>query len=110
MLLLKPVIEPTTFETREQCDALAERIAAVLRERKMIGDERRRQEREAYRRNSDRALARYYKLRGDVRDCAVRPTKEIDRVYDTIMSTNAAAVLIRPEAPGSEQRRLDGLE
>ena len=84
--------------TQEQCDALAERIAAVLRERKKIGDERRRQERRYDRQNSYRALARYYKLRGEYRERSGRRVKEIDRMYDAIMSSNAAALVW--ESPG----------
>ena len=48
--------------TQTQCDALADRIAAVLRDRQEVGAERRRQEREYQRLNSARALARYYSL------------------------------------------------
>jgi hypothetical protein len=88
---LETETKPTPVMTQEQCDALAARIAAVLGERKKIGDERRRQELEYRRRNSDRAMARYYKLRGEFREQAESRVKEIDRVYDTIMSSNAAA-------------------
>ena len=90
-MLLGTENEPTPGMTQEQCDALAERIAAVLRERKKFGDERRRQEMKYGRHNNDRALARYYKLRGEFREQADRRVKEIDRVYDAIMSANAAA-------------------
>lgn len=50
---------PRPAMTAEQCDALAERIATVLRERRRIGEERRRQERECRLRNSECAAARY---------------------------------------------------
>ena len=76
--------------TNVQCDVLAERIAAVLRQRKTIGEERRRQEQEYRRLNSERALARHYKLRGGFRKESKRRNQEIDRVYDAIMSANAA--------------------
>ncbi len=90
-MLLGTENEPTPVMTEEQCDALAERIAAGLRERKKIGDERRRQELKYGHHNNERALARYYKLRGEVREQADRRDKEIGRVYDAIMSSNAAA-------------------
>jgi hypothetical protein len=47
-------------------NVLAERIATVLRQRQKIGAERRTHEREYQRLNSDRALARYYRLSGGV--------------------------------------------
>jgi hypothetical protein len=65
-MLLQIMNEPTSFITQEQCDAQAERIAAVFRERKKIGDQRRRRELEYQRRNNDRALSHYYKGRGEV--------------------------------------------
>ena len=45
-------------------NVLAERIAAVLRQRQKIGAERRAHECEYQRLNNDRALARYYRLSG----------------------------------------------
>jgi hypothetical protein len=45
-------------------NVLAERIAAVLRQRHKIGAERRAHECEYQRLNNDRALARYYRLSG----------------------------------------------
>jgi hypothetical protein len=59
--------------TKERCDAQAERIAAVLHERRKIGVERRMREREYQHQNNDRALARYYKERGEVRKQPGRP-------------------------------------
>ena len=82
--------DSTPVMTNVQCDVLAGRIAAVLRERKTIGEERRRQEQEYRRLNSERALARHYKLRGGFRKESKRRNQEIDRVYDAIMSANAA--------------------
>lgn len=82
--------DSTPVMTNQQCDVLAERIAAVLRQRKTIGEERRRQEQEYRRLNSERALARHYKLRGGFRTESKRRNQEIDRVYDAIMSANAA--------------------
>jgi len=76
--------EPTSVMTKEQCDALAERIAAVLRERKELGAERRRRQLEYERKKGERALARYYNLRNDSR------IKDMDVVYATIMASNAA--------------------
>jgi hypothetical protein len=55
--------------TQAQQDAIAERIAAVLRERKQIGEERRRQERDNWLRSSRRAQERY-RLRMQVREVA----------------------------------------
>ena len=82
--------DSTPVMTNVQCDVLAERIAAVLRQRKKIGDERRRHEQEYRRLNSERALARHYKLRGEFRKGSERRNQEIDRVYEAIMSANAA--------------------
>jgi len=75
--------EITSVMTQEQCDALAERIVAVLRERKELGAERRRRM-EFERKNGERALARYYNFREGFR------IEEIDIVYATIMASNAA--------------------
>jgi hypothetical protein len=90
-MLVETENEPTPVMTQEQCEALAERIAAVLRERKQIGDERRRQDSAYRQRNSDHARARYHQLRGGFREHAERRAREIDQVYQTIMSSNAAA-------------------
>jgi hypothetical protein len=77
--------------TQQQCDALAERIAAALRERKRLGEEHRRQQRDYQRQNNERALSRYYKLRGEFHEQSQRRVNELDLVYDTIMSSNAAS-------------------
>lgn len=45
--------------TSEQCEALAARIDTVLRERKKVGEERRRHARELQLRNIERARLRY---------------------------------------------------
>jgi hypothetical protein len=89
-MLLEAENNQTLIMTNQQCDVLADRIAAVLRQRKTIGEERRRQEQEYRRLNSERALARHYKLRGGFRRESKRRDQEIDRVYDAIMSANAA--------------------
>ena len=75
--------EPTSVMTKEQCDALADRIAAVLRERKELGAERRRRRLEFERKNGERALARQCKI-------WERPIEEMELVYATIMASNAA--------------------
>ena len=90
-MLLETENRPMPVMTQQQCDALAERIAAVLRERKRLGEERRNQEREYQRRNNERALSRYYKVRGEFPEQSKRRLKELDLVYDTIMSSNAVA-------------------
>ena len=64
--------------------------ASVLRARKKIGDERRMLERESCQRNNDRALSRYHKLRGEVREQSQRRTEEIDNAYVVMISCNAA--------------------
>jgi hypothetical protein len=76
--------EPSSVMAQEQCDALAARIAAVLRDRKKFGEERRRRRLEYERLNGERALARHYKLRDDFRK------RSDDPVYVTIMGSNAA--------------------
>ena len=55
--------------TQAQQDAIAERIAAVLLERKRIGEERRIRERDNWLRSSRRAQERY-RLRMQVREVA----------------------------------------
>jgi hypothetical protein len=55
--------------TQTQQDAIAERIAAVLVERKRVGEERRRRERENWLRSSRRAQERY-RLRMQVGEVA----------------------------------------
>jgi len=77
--------------TQQQSDALAEQIAAVLRERKRLGEERRSREREYQRRNNERALSRYNKVRGEFHKQSKCRIEELDLVYHTIMSSNAAA-------------------
>jgi hypothetical protein len=89
-MLLEAENNQTLIMTNQQCDVLADRIAAVLRQRKTIGEERRRQEQEYRRLNSERALASHYKLRSGFRKESKRRNQEIDRVYDAIMSANAA--------------------
>jgi hypothetical protein len=92
--------------TQEQCNAVAERIAAVLRERKKIAHERQMREREYQRRNNDRALARYYKERVEVSKrpeprqergkASKRPERRIENIdvpYVVMMSCNAAIEL-----------------
>jgi hypothetical protein len=105
-MLLQTENEPTPIMAQEQCDALAERIAAVLRERKKIAHERQMREREYQRRNSDRALARYYKERvevskrpehrkerGKTSKQPERRIENIDVAYVVMMSGNAAIEL-----------------
>ena len=62
----------TELEVR---NVLAERIAAVLRQRQKIGAERRAHEREYERLNNDRALARHYRLTGKAQylECEPNP-------------------------------------
>jgi hypothetical protein len=74
-----------------QADALAERIASVLRARKQFRDERRTLNREYQRRDNNCTLARYHKLGGEVRGRSERRrTEEIDHAYVVMMSCNAA--------------------
>jgi len=88
-MLLETENEPMPIMTQQQRNALAERIAVVLRERKRLGEERRSREREYQRRNNERALSRYYKVRGEFHEQSKGRLKELDLVYDTIMSSNA---------------------
>ncbi len=78
--------------TQLQRDALAERIAAVLRERKKIGAERRMQQRS----NSERALARHRRL-AEIHQPSPRlhgspgyRIREINSRFEAIISSNAA--------------------
>ena len=90
-MLLETENRPMPVMTQQQSDALAEQIAAVLRERKRLGEERRSQEREYQRRNNERALSRYYKVRGEFHKQSKGRIEELDLLYHTIMSSNAAA-------------------
>jgi hypothetical protein len=70
-------------------DALAERIAAGFRDRKKVAEERRMQERDYLRRNSERALLRYHKLRGELKpefsERSEPRIKEIDAAYEALI-------------------------
>ena len=107
------MIEKTDFVAREssavvrrQQDAIAERIAAVLQERKRIGAERRERAAEYQRLNGARALARYYKLRegdsaahrdkerAEFREHRDQRMKPINAAYKKIVSSNAAFALL----------------
>ena len=88
----------TEVMTQTQRDALADRIAAVLRERQEVGAERRRQEHEYQRRNKERALARYRSLATHRSDNAHEPSpefsqwsdhrnKEIDAAHEALTSS-----------------------
>lgn len=85
-MLLETENEPMPVMTQQQRNALAERIAAVLRGRKRLGEERRSREREYQRRNNERALSRYYKVRGEFPEQSKRRLKELDLVYHTILA------------------------
>jgi hypothetical protein len=87
--------------TQEQCDALAERIARVLRERQQVAAERRMRALEVQRRNSQRSLARYHAVRAahfaklasvspELRERRGHRMKTIDSAYEAVMSSNAA--------------------
>jgi hypothetical protein len=73
----------------EDRDALADRIEAVIRERRRIGEERRRQQREHQRRNSEHALVPHFRMRGERKPIAMRVTK-LDEVYEAVISSNVA--------------------
>jgi hypothetical protein len=105
-MLLETENEPAPVMTQQQSDALAERIAAVLRERKKIAHERRMRDREYQRRNNDRALARYYKERVEVSKrperrkergkASKQPERRIESIdvpYGVMLSCNAAIEL-----------------
>jgi hypothetical protein len=83
--------DPTCAVARKQYDAWAAQIATAIRQRKKIAEERRKQEQERARRNNDRALARYHRLRGEFPEQAARRVKEMDRMFDAIRASNAAA-------------------
>ena len=72
-----------------QRDSLAERIAAGLRDRHKVGEERRMQERDYLRRNSERALLRYHKLRGELKpefcERSEPRIREIDAAYEALI-------------------------
>jgi hypothetical protein len=73
--------------TQERTEALAERIAAALRERRRIGEERRLREYQG--RNAERAIARYHRLRGEPKE-AGHGIKELNAICEAVISSNAA--------------------
>jgi hypothetical protein len=92
--------------TQDQTDTLAERIAAVLRERKKVGTERRMRELEMQLRNSQRAAARYHVARAphysrlasvppELREHCDRRMQTIDAAYDAVTACNAAFEALR---------------
>ena len=87
--------------SQDHLDAWAERIAAVLCERKKIGAQRRSRQLEMQLRNSQRAAARYHAARAphDTRPASVSPElrehcdrrmQTIDAAYQAVTSSNAA--------------------
>jgi hypothetical protein len=92
--------------TQDQTNTLAERIAAVLRERKKVGAQRRMREREMQRRNSQRAAAPYIVARAphfarlasvppELRERCARRMQTIDAAYLAVTSSNAAFEALR---------------
>jgi len=88
--------------TQDQEDTLAERIAAVLRERKKVGARRRLRELEMQLRNSQRAAAeRYHVARApqstrlasvppELREHSDHRMQTVDAAYHAVTSSNAA--------------------
>lgn len=94
-------MESTHISITPQNYALAERIAAVLRERKQVAAKRQMLALEAQRHNSQRALARYHASRAnhsaklasvspEIRERSSQRTKAIDAIYEAVISSNAA--------------------
>jgi len=92
--------------TQDQTDTLAERIAAILRERKKVGAQRQMRELEMQRRNSQRAAAAYLVARAphfaklasvppELRERCGRRMQVIDAAYDAVTSSNAALEALR---------------
>jgi len=74
-------------------NVLAERIAAVLRQRQKIGAERRIHERKYQRLNNDRALARHYLSRAGVAeqvDSITRPPESVPRAVRDVHANKVA--------------------
>ena len=93
-------------QTRDQTDTMAERIAAVLRERKKVGAQRRMGELEMLHRNSQRAaalnivaraphIARLASVPRDLRERCVRRMQTINAAYLAVTSSNAAFEALR---------------
>jgi hypothetical protein len=76
--------------TTERTEALGERIATVLRERRRIREDRRRRENEYQPRVAQRTIARHIRLRGEPKGLVSRQVKELNAVYEAVMSSNAA--------------------
>jgi hypothetical protein len=79
---------------REEPETLAERIAAVLHERRRIGEERRRREHEHRLHNAERPVALYRRLRGEAKPAGCR-INELDALYEAVISSNAADEAIK---------------
>ena len=101
---------PRLERTQEQSDALAERIARVLRERQHVAAERRMRALEVQRRNSQRARARYHAVRAahfaklasvspELRERRGHRMKTIDAAYEAVMSSNAACDALSEQSP-----------
>jgi len=95
--------------TSHESDALAERIAAVLRERKQVAAERRMRALEVQRRNSQRARTRYDAVRAahfaksvsvppELRERRGHRMKTIDAIYEEVTSSNAACETLSGQA------------
>jgi len=94
-------MEPTTaVMTQQQEDTLAERIAAVLRERKKVGAQRRLRELEMQLRNTQRATERYHATRPEsakmasvapaLREHCDQRMQTVEAAYQAVTSSNAA--------------------
>ena len=94
-----------TFEmTQQQRDGLAERIAAVLRERKKIGAERRMQQRRQSERDlaRDRRLAEIHQQSPLLHGSSDYRMQEIQSRFEAIISSNAALEALK-QPPTSTQ-------
>ncbi len=80
--------------TKEKPVALAERIAAVLRERRRIGKERRRREQEYQQRNAERASERYRRMRGAFKRSGP-PDQGTQRGDEAMISSNVVDEAMR---------------
>jgi hypothetical protein len=93
-------------------DALAERIATVLRQRQKVGTERRTHKSEYQRLNHDRALARYYRLGGEAVaqpvDGITGHSESVPRAVSDVRANKVAKRGVQPYVPYLRWNSVNG--
>lgn len=76
------------YKLKQRTDDLADRIAAVLEERRKIAEERKRKE-QAYRTRTAEHIQSQWHKRGEPRRAGVQ-TRKLEAILETVLSSNAA--------------------